>query len=337
MAERRRLIVEVATFVAVLGLVLFLMFRSRPPASYNDCRVAMGTVVSIAVFGMDDDVASSMVDVAWREIALVESTMTRYSGASEVERLNAHGGGVASRAVVDVVSRALDAAAMSGGAFDPTVGPLSDLWDFRDDMELPEHAALLAALERVGHERVTVDTASLSVELGGAELDLDGIAKGHAVDRAVTALQSMGVPAALVDAGGDIRTVGVGPRRGRWRIGVKDPRDEGLLGVLTLETGSVATSGDYQRCGFVDGVRYHHILSPRTGYPARGVMSATVVCDDCILADALATAVFVMGPSEGMRFIENRDGVEGVIVSGDEETEEVLVSSGLSDRFELAR
>jgi len=333
---RRRLFIEVAAFVGALALVLFLMYRARPPLSHEESRVAMGTLVSMTVIGLDEGEASSAMEDAWAEIERVDSLMTRYSDDSGVARLNARGGGRAERPLASVLHVALRVARTTSGAFDPTVAPLVDLWGFGEGMVLPEHADVRAALEMVDYERVRVDTTTLVVDLCGTEVDLDGVAKGYAVDAAVSALESAGVTSALVDAGGDIGLLGRGPRR-KWTIGIKDPRGEGLLGVLRLEGGSVATSGDYQRFGMVDGVRYHHILNPRTGYPARGVLSATVVCDDCVTADALATAVFVMGAVDGMAFIEATPGVEGVIVSGDESVDEVLVSSGLDDVFEDLR
>lgn len=338
LSGRKRLLVEIVAFFAVLALVFFLTRRARGPESFQESHVAMGTVVSVTVFAAAAETALAAIDVAYDEVRRIEELTTRYSSQSEVARLNARGGGRADPEVVFVLARALAAAEASGGAFDPTVGPLVDLWDFGEDMVLPDHGAILEALGRVGYRAVSVDTVASSVALpGGAAIDLDGIAKGHAVDSAIEALAAMGIESALVDAGGDIRLLGRGPRAGEWLVGIKHPRVEGLVGVLRLEGGSVATSGDYQRCGFVGDDRYHHILNPRTGYPVRGVVSATVTCERCIDADALATAVFVMGPRDGMAFIEATDGVEGVIVSGDNEIEEVLVSSGLVDRFDDAR
>ncbi len=335
--SRGRLVAEVVVFVVALALVVFLTKRARGPEAYEEHRVAMGTLVSVTIFGGDEESARAAIGVAFDTMARVEHLTTRYSPGSDVERINASGGGSVDAGVARVVERALEVAETTGGAFDPTVAPLVDLWDFGRDMVLPEHQDILKALERVGYSRVEVDTSASLVTLRGAEIDLDGIAKGYAVDRAIEALREMGVKSAIVDAGGDVRLLGSAPRGGAWRIGVKDPRKEGLLGVIVLDEGSAATSGDYQRCGFVDGVRYHHILNPRTGYPARGVISVTVVCEMCIDADALATAVFVLGPDDGLEFVEATPGVECVIARGDAEVDEILVSSGLVGRFEEAR
>ena len=138
---------------------------------------------------------------------------------------------------------------------------------------------------------------------------------------------------AILDAGGDLRFLGEPPGGGPWTVGIKHPREDGLLGVVTVDGGSVATSGDYQHYFEVDGVRYHHILDPATGYPARGVMSVTVLTERCMDADAYATAVFVLGARRGMRLVERLDGVEAVIVTGEDAVDEVLLSSGLEGRY----
>ncbi len=331
---RGRLIVEVVVFVAALAAVFFLTKRAKGPEAYEEHRVAMGTLVSVTVFGHDEESARAAIGVAFDTIDAVEALTTRYSPSSDIGRINADGGGVVDVGVSRLILRALDVAATTDGAFDPTVAPLVDLWDFDTDMVLPDHRDILDALEHVGYASVRVDTATRRVSLGATRLDLDGIAKGYAVDMAVQTLLSVGVESAVVDAGGDIRLLGDSPRGRSWRVGVKNPRGDGLLGVLSLDGGSAATSGDYQRYGIVDGVRYHHILDPHTGYPARGVLSVTIVCERCVDADALATAVFVMGPDNGLRFVEDTPGVECVIASGEDGVEEVLVSSGLSGRFE---
>jgi thiamine biosynthesis lipoprotein len=188
----------------------------------------------------------------------------------------------------------------------------------------------------VGWEAVRVDTAGgvLSV-LPGTAIDLDGVAKGYAVDRATAALERMGVESGVVDAGGDVGFAGASPDPAGWRVGIKHPRRDGLLGVLRLDGGGVATSGDYQRCVFVDGVRYHHILDPGTGHPAGGMMSVTVCASRCMDADALATAVFVMGAERGMALVERTPGVEALVVTSDGDAMgEVLLSTGLVGRFE---
>jgi thiamine biosynthesis lipoprotein len=337
-ANRRRLALELAGLAAVVALaVAFGARRTGAPAGVTEHRLMMGTVVTVTVRSVDSDHAAAAVEAAMDEIARVEALTSRYSDTSEVARINRSGaaGGefLADLEVLRIIARSLDVARASAGSFDATIGPLVDIWPLDEVGSPPDEADILTALSSVGYERVAVDTVrgALSVPPGTA-FDLDGIAKGYAVDRALHVLGTLGVESAVVDAGGDVGFLGEATG-GSWRVGVKHPRRDGLLGVLTLDGGSVATSGDYQRFAVIGGVRYHHILDPSTGWPARGVISATVTAPDALSADALATAVFVLGPEAGMRLIEETAGVEALIVVGDDTIEDVLLSSGLTDRF----
>ncbi len=341
--ERRRLLFQVLTLLFVIALIVTFAIRQRSsaPPRMDERRLLMGTVVSVSVFGGEVEANREAVEAAFQEMAKVESLATRYSARSEISRINARAVGddtlVIDREIALVLARALEIAAMSGGAFDPTIAPLVDLWSFDEDASVPDSARLVAARTLVDYTRVEVDAASGRLTIPASyAIDLDAIAKGYAVDRAISVLTEHGVDAALVDVGGDIRFLGASPRDDGWRVGIQHPRGDELLGVLELEGGSVATSGDYQRYTFIEGARYHHILDPSTGYPARGVMSVTVTAGTAMDADALATAVFVIGAHAGMVLIELLPGVETIIVRGGEEMGEVSVSSGLREAFTLS-
>ena len=163
-------------------------------------------------------------------------------------------------------------------------------------------------------------------------LDLGAIAKGWAVDRAMEKLMARGIRNAIIDAGGDLRIIGARPGKDFWRIGVQHPRDPGaLLLTFDLKDTAIVTSGDYERFFMAEGVRYHHILDPSTGQPARGCQSVTVLAPTAAEADACATAAFVLGPSKGLAFLRARPGVRGVIVGADGElhwTDEALAADG---------
>jgi thiamine biosynthesis lipoprotein len=301
----------------------------------------MGTVVSVTVITPDEEAGRAAIEAAFEEIARVESLTTRYAGGSEISDLNAMEEGYVGEPVgpevTEIVARSLEIARESEGAFDITVAPLVELWPLtRDDFAVPDEAAVEEALWSVDWQAVQVDTAAGTMTaLPGIAVDLDGVAKGYAVDRATAVLGRMGIETGVVDAGGDVGFVGTPPNSEHWRVGIKHPRGEGLLGVAHLDASSVATSGDYQRYAVIDGVRYHHILDPSTGRPARGVMSVTVSTDRCVDADALATAVFVLGRERGMALVERMPGVEAVMVTADgDAVGEVLLSSGLAGRFE---
>jgi len=182
----------------------------------------------------------------------------------------------------------------SGGAFDITVGVLTDLWGFSSQTyRVPKPSELRQALMMVGLEKITEHQGELIIP-AGVKLDWGGIAKGWGVDKAFSALQKQGIKSGFINAGGDLRCWGQNPERRAWRIGLKHPRQPGFLGVLELADTAVATSGDYQRYFEVDGVRYHHIFDPKTGFPAQGKQSVTVIGPEAAICDALATAIFVL-------------------------------------------
>jgi thiamine biosynthesis lipoprotein len=214
------------------------------------------------------------------------------------------------------------------------------LWDFRaPEPAVPPAAEIDRRARLVGYRRVELDEAAGTVRLPepGMMIGLGGIAKGYALAEAAEVLRGRGLEDFLLVSGGQVyaagRRSGVGEDR-PWRVGVRDPRGgpEDFFALLELADASASTSGDYERYFVADGVRYHHILDPRTGRPARGLRSATVVSADAVLADALSTGIFVMGPEAGLALAARLPGVEAVLVDGDGG---VLVTSGLEDRLEV--
>lgn len=278
--------------------------------------VAMDTAVELTAVGTQRDELTAALDAAVAEIRAVEAAASLGDPSSELSRLNAAGGGEAlSPELAAILDLALEVAAKSDGAFDPTVRPLLTAYGFTDgEWRVPEAEELAAARELVDYRRVVYENGALELPPGFI-LDLGGIAKGWAVDRALAVLESAGLAGGLVNAGGDIACFGSSPGGGPWRIGIQHPRaSEELYAVVELDGGAVATSGDYERCFERDGRRYHHLLDPRTGEPARRAVSATVTAPSCAEADAYATAVFVLGPEEGSALIETLPGLESLIV-----------------------
>jgi thiamine biosynthesis lipoprotein len=290
----------------------------------------MGTELVVEVVGPDGEALERALAAAVAELERVEDLMTDWR-PSELTRLN-DAAGTGPHAVppelARLVARGLEVARLSGGAFDPTYAGVGRLWDFKQQPPvIPDAEQLRAGLALVGHDRVRVDLEAGTVELpAGMRLGLGGIAKGYGVDRAMAVLMEHGVERALVNAGGDLKALGRGPD-GPWEIAVRHPRDrERVLAVLPVVNTCVVTSGDYERFFEHEGRRYHHIIDPRTGYPSEGCTSATVVAPDAAAADALATALCVLGPERGLELIESLDRVEALVV---DMQGQVRVSSGL--------
>lgn len=326
--------------VALLGVLLAAVRPWRGWEESTHTEFLMDTVVKSVVFTRETRQGQRALEAAYREMFRLESLLDRHLPTSEVSQVNLAAGREpvpVSAETLSVISRGLDFGVLTGGAFDITVAPLLRLWGFGDgEGRLPPQERLEAAVELVDFRQVVADGVAGSVYLrqSGAEMDLGGIAKGFIVDRATEVLLQAGVTSASVDAGGDIRVIGSKPDGSAWRIGVRHPRERRkILAVLELRDSAVVTSGDYERYFMVAGTRYHHLLDPRTGRPARGLTSVTVVAPDAVTADALSTAVFVLGRDRGLALIESWPGVEAILVT---EELEVLLSSGLAGKVAVS-
>jgi thiamine biosynthesis lipoprotein len=265
--------------------------------------------------------------------------MTVWRPGSDIERLNAAAGVQpvpVSREVREVIAIARQVSDWTGGKFDVTFAALSGLWKFdsqdKDD-SIPTPAAIAARLPLIDYRLLAVDDSAGTAFLKrkGMRVNLGGIGKGYAVDRGAAILRARGFNDFMIQAGGDLYVAG---KRGdrAWRVGIRDPRASGdtPFALLDLTDSTFSTSGDYERFFIKDGRRYHHIIDPATGQPARGVRSVTIAATRAVLADALSTGVFLLGGRDGMALIERLPEVEGVIVT---ETNQVLVSSGLEGRL----
>lgn len=273
----------------------------------------MGTILRASASAPDSPAAERALRAAKAEVFRVDSLMSTYRSDSDLSRVNAAAGSgrwvEVSAATARVLEEALDWARATDGAFDPTSGPLADAWGFhRGEPSMPAPSRADSAARLVGWRQIDGETSGRRVRLPrpGMRLDFGAIAKGWALDRAVKAMREAGAAGGTVDLGGNVSAFGRPPRRHeRWRLGIRHPRREDrLAGVLEVDSGSVATSGDAEQFFVHDGVRYSHIMDARTGRPAQGVSQVTVVADRGIDADALATALFVLGPEEGRTLLE---------------------------------
>jgi thiamine biosynthesis lipoprotein len=280
----------------------------------------MGTIVEITVVHRSEERAQDAIKEAMSEFQRIDDLMSSYKPESIVSRLNTNiypGKVPVGKEVFGIIRYAFSISADSDGAFDSTIWPVSRLWDFDEGGMVPESETITKKLQFVGYKNLIFDENSYSVGfcINGMGLDLGAVAKGWAVDRAIDILMARGVRNAIVDAGGDLRIIGNRPGKEYWRIGVKHPRNPGaLLLTFDLRDTAIVTSGDYERFFEAGGVRYHHILDPSTGRPARGCQSVTVLAPTATEADACATAAFVLGPAKGITFLRARPGVRGVIV-----------------------
>ena len=293
--------------------------------------LVMGTELQVAVAPRcrgagvcADEIAAAVADVraAYEAVVAVDRLASLYREDSGLARLNRAAGSGPVRVeseLFDLLGQAQRFTRLSDGAFDVTVAPLVRLWGFDrlEELRVPSPAAVRAARERVGADRVRLLPDGRVELAAGSEIDLGAIAKGWAVDRALETLQARGVQAALVNLGGNVGVLGTPPGRAAWEVAVRHPRaGRAALGVLLLRgRAAAATSGDYERFFEAAGARYGHVIDPRTGWPVRGVVAATVVAPSATAADALSTATMVLGASAGLELIGRCTGAEGLTVT----------------------
>lgn len=329
----------ISAFVILIAFFYFFLRPDSPEKLETSHRVTMDTSVELRFAPVKGVNSSRIKDGVFEEILRLEQLFSRSISGSEINRINDAAGKEpvqVSPEVFFVTDKALEFAGLSRGAFDPTIAPLIDLWGFLgQDYKLPTAADIEQKLVLVDFSLVETDSILSTIYLPreGMALELGGIAKGFVVDRALEVLSKMGVEHAFINAGGDIGLIGTKPDGSPWRIGVRHPREENkIIAVLPVTGGAVVTSGDYQRVFEEAGVSYHHIIDPETGMPARGLASVTVLAPTVIEADALSTAVFVLGPVGGMALIESRPGAEAILITPDLK---MLISSGLEGIVEL--
>jgi len=284
----------------------------------------MDTFCEISCYSDDNDYAVSAIDEAFKEMKRIESVFSKFDENSEVSKINKLAGldklGVSSE-VFDLIERSAYYSKISEGAFDITVAPIMETWGFlRREGLMPDKEAIEKALKDVGYKNIELDPKNGFVRFlnKGTKVDFGGIAKGYAVDRAKEILVSRGIKNGLINLGGNIFALGNAPGKKNWKIGVQDPRNKGkLLHSFELTNRAISTSGNYERFFEIKGQRYSHIVNPITGVPCQGVISVTVVADSAEEADALSTAIFVMGEEKGLSFAKSIKGVKVLMLKED--------------------
>ncbi|MBI4879574.1 MAG: FAD:protein FMN transferase [Planctomycetes bacterium] len=285
-------------------------------------RPLMGTIFSVEVFpgGRERAEAQRAAFAALDLAERLEERISEWIEGSETSALNRAAGGAPlalSAELLELITASLDWARRTNGAFDVTGGPLYELWErAREDGRVPGADEVRALLDLTGFSKVRVAGNSVRLERPGMKLGFGAIGKGFAADRMAAFLRSAGWRDFIVDAGGNLVLSGARGAR-PWNIAVRHPRQDGPFATCRATDCAVATSGDYERFFEVDGVRYSHVIDPRTGWPVRGLSGVTVFASSGTDADALSTALFVMGMDQGLAFAESQEGVEALFIGDD--------------------
>lgn len=316
---RRQLIGGLATSGMAFALAALggCATASAPGAQASQVRATVFCFDTVCELG--GSMPQSVLDEACSMCERFEQLFSRTIASSDVGRINSAAG-----AVVDVdletaslVSQALSYCEASDGLFDITIGAVSELWDFTEGV-VPTDDAIAAALPHVGWQRVEVGDNTVRLADPHARIDLGGIAKGYIADRLLDHFAKKGVTCAFVNLGGNVAVMGTKPDGSPWSIGVRNPEDEGgssVIAKISSEGGSLVTSGLYERSFERDGRRYWHILDPRTGYPVQSdLVSASVYSKRSIDGDGLTKPLFMLDEDDALRFIEQRDGLQALLV-----------------------
>ncbi len=289
--------------------------------SYKRDFFAMDTYITCQVIAADENLAGPALEKVEKIFLEIDHLTNRFAQTSDVFAVNRQAGVAPVRVsgdVFDIAETSLEWSDLTEGAFNILIGSVMDLWGFGTEKPaVPPAADVAAALKKTDYHKIVLDQAQSTIFLPekGMALDLGGAAKGYATDQAVAALKELGIDNAIINAGGNVYALGNRADRTPWRVGVQDPQDpKGIKNVLEVSDVAVVSSGDYQRYFEVNGIRYHHIMDPATGQPARASVGTTVLMESATIADILSTALFVKGPEEGIALAEQLPQVQAVMI-----------------------
>jgi thiamine biosynthesis lipoprotein len=321
----------IVSVLVLLTTILSATSCTTPSLSkFEDTRSMMDTFVTITVYAPDEEKADSVISAAFDRMEEIEKVASIFDEEAQAFQLNRDGYLEApSEDLRQLITKSLEYSKLTDGAFDITVQPLLELWEagLWQEPEEVQQRRINETMKLVGWDKISVEDDRISFTEAGVKITLGGIAKGYAVDEALKVIKKMGVKYALVNAGGDLATLGSKPEGEPWLVALVNPDDQTQsLANFSIAGEAVATSGNYER--YFDPEREaHHIINPKTGYSAQECISTTVVAPNATQADVLATSIFVMGPEAGVALIESLSNVECLIVSADRT---IYVSSGLS-------
>lgn len=299
-------------------------------------QMHMGTLVSITAVASSKESAHTAIQAGFGEIKRLEQLLSTWIPESELSQVNAAAGRqpvTVSDETLDIVARSLEMARLTDGGFNIAVGPAVEAWSVTERQRIPSHEELqqLKTLVDWTSIQINMEARTIFLPRKGMRIDVGGIGKGYAADRAAEEMKRAGTHGGVVALSGDIKTFGVLPDAAGFPVGIKHPRQEGaLIAIIDLKDEAISTAGDYERFFERDGVRYHHILDPQTLRPARSCQSVTVIGKEGTVADGLDTGIFVLGSERGMALVERLSDVEAVII---DDQGKVTVSSGLRSRL----
>lgn len=301
-------------FIILLFVIIYIRISYDKKKPIKETRVALGTFVTINIQDKNKK-NKTIIDSSFSLINKYEKQLSILTPNSEVSKINSSEKNEIqiSNDVKNLIDESHKISELSSGAFDVTIGAILEKYDFVNKI-MPDSNEIKNMLNLVDYKYLRTKDNKLIKKKKNIHLDLGGIAKGYIVDKVIKYLTSQGIQYAAVNAGGDLFVLG-NKKNDVWKIGIRHPRSEDeIFGEVSLKNMSIVTSGDYEQFFFIDGKRIHHILNPKTGLPADNAISTTVIAPDATTADALCTAIFVMGPQKGIDLVNNLKNVEAIVI-----------------------
>lgn len=309
----KRKVVQIVFIILIIAIAYFRISNDRNKP-IKETRVALGTFVTIDI--QDRNVNNKeIIDSSFALIHKYEDKLSILIENSEISKINSSEKNEIqiSNDVKNLIDESHKISELSNGAFDITIGTILEKYDFVNKI-MPDSNEIKNMLNLVDYKYLRTKGNKLIKKKNNIHIDLGGIAKGYIVDKVIEYLTSQGIQYAAVNAGGDLFVLG-NKKNDVWKIGIRHPRSEDeIFGEVSLKNMSIVTSGDYEQFFFINGKRIHHILDPKTGLPANKSISSTVIAPDATTADALCTAIFVMGPRAGISLINSLENVEAIVI-----------------------
>ncbi|WP_378954968.1 FAD:protein FMN transferase [Pelosinus sp. sgz500959] len=342
MKKLRSLVSVVLIFIVAFSIIGCSPMSFLSPKPYKETQFLMDTIIEITAYGSNNE---SAVKAAFDEFKRIQEISDKYNPESQISKINQMAGispVEVSPDLIKMINYSIEISKKMDGAFDISIGSLTELWGIGHKEEfVPTQEEINGVLPLVDYRMIQVNANNGTVYLPkvGMKLDLGGVAKDYALNKGIEILKSYGIKSALLNAGGDIQVIGTKPDGNPWRIGVQDPRNsEGVIAKVTLDPwNTVQTSGDYQRFFIKNGVRYAHILNPKTGRQPIEIASVTLVYKDADVyttGDIASSGFIVLGLEKSMEVLKKFPGVEGIFVTTDGK---VVVTPGLKDKVELSK
>ncbi|RXM58040.1 FAD:protein FMN transferase [Clostridium tetani] len=326
-------------YLIIFSLIFMLVGCNKEEKVITKENYLLDTLIQLKVYGKNSEKATNE---AMDAISDIDDIMSPTKPTSDVVKINNNAGKdfvKINENTLEVIKTSIKYSKLSKGSFDITVGPLVKLWGIgTENARVPSKEEINTTLKLINYENVLIDEKNKSIKLKSPKeaIDLGGIAKGFAGDKAREILENKGIKSAYLNLGGNIVTIGNKTDGTPWNIGIQDPlSDRGeYFGIVRVSNKSVVSSGNYERFFIKDNKRYHHILNTKTGYPSEsGILSSTIISDKSIDGDALSTITFILGLEKSMEIIENIDGVDAIFVTTDKK---VHTTSNIAKDFKLS-